>query len=64
MGRSVRTDRWRYTEWADMKGAVVGTELYDEQTDPQENRNLAKDAGKVEVLAAMAKELHAGPRGQ
>ncbi|MES2696691.1 MAG: sulfatase [Verrucomicrobiota bacterium] len=38
MGRSVRTDRWRYTEWA---GGTAGTELYDHVNDPHEFTNLA-----------------------
>ena len=38
MGYSVRTDRWRYTEWEDGK---QGVELYDEVADPAERRNLA-----------------------
>jgi uncharacterized sulfatase len=38
MGCSIRTDRWRYTEWA--KGAA-GVELYDHHSDPQEFANLA-----------------------
>jgi uncharacterized sulfatase len=38
MGYSVRTDRWRYTEWDDGKR---GVELYDEIADPAERRNLA-----------------------
>ena len=29
MGYSMRTDRYRYTEWIDREGAVVGRELYD-----------------------------------
>lgn len=36
-GDSIRTDRWRLTQWSD--GAV---ELYDHASDPQETRNLAK----------------------
>jgi iduronate 2-sulfatase len=39
-GHSVRTERWRYTEWD--KGRQ-GVELYDHQTDPNEYRNLAND---------------------
>ncbi len=62
MGRSVRTDHWRYTEWSNMKDEVVGTELYDERTDPQENHNLAKDSAKAETVATMAKQLHDGPK--
>jgi arylsulfatase A-like enzyme/sucrose-6-phosphate hydrolase SacC (GH32 family) len=62
MGRSVRTDRWRYTEWTNMKDELVGTELYDERTDPKENHNLAKDPANAEAVAAMAKQLHEGPK--
>lgn len=29
MGYSIRTDRYRYTEWIDREGSVVGRELYD-----------------------------------
>ena len=38
MGRSVRTERWRYTEWANGRR---GSELYDHETDPNEFTNLA-----------------------
>ncbi len=40
MGYSVRTERWRYTEWDDGKR---GVELYNEADDPDELRNLAAD---------------------
>ncbi len=40
MGYSVRTDRWRYTEW---DAGARGVELYDEAEDPDELRNLATD---------------------
>lgn len=49
-GRTVRTERWRYTEWEEGKS---GMELYDEQADPHEMKNLANDArhqGTVEEL--------------
>jgi len=38
LGRSVRTDRWRYTEWDDGRR---GVELYDHHNDPRELVNLA-----------------------
>jgi uncharacterized sulfatase len=38
MGCSIRTERWRYTEWAEGKH---GVELYDHHTDPLEFENLA-----------------------
>lgn len=40
MGRSVRTERWRYTEW---EGGAAGVELYDHDSDPQEFTNLAAE---------------------
>lgn len=49
-GRSVRTERYRYTEWDEGR---AGVELYDHENDPHEWRNLA---GKPEV-AAIEKEL-------
>lgn len=37
-GYSIRTSRWRYTEW---DGGSKGSELYDHLNDPNENNNLA-----------------------
>jgi iduronate 2-sulfatase len=39
-GHSLRTARWRYTEW---DGGSRGVELYDEKNDPGELRNLASE---------------------
>lgn len=39
-GRSVRTDRYRYTEWNEGR---EGVELYDHHADPGEWKNLADD---------------------
>jgi len=50
-GRSVRTSRWRYTEW---NGGNKGVELYDHANDPREFTNLAKDPAQAQTL----KELH------
>jgi uncharacterized sulfatase len=38
MGRSIRTERWRYSDWAEGKH---GVELYDHFADPMEFENLA-----------------------
>ena len=54
MGYSVRDERWRYTEWDDGKR---GAELYDEQKDPGETRNLVEDPKFADVVAAMKKLL-------
>ena len=56
IGRSVRTDRYRYTEW----GGSDVAELYDHQRDPKEWMNLAKDAGHAKVVAEMRKLLAGG----
>jgi iduronate 2-sulfatase len=40
MGISVRTPRYRYTEWRDFAtGRVLARELYDHDVDPHETQN-------------------------
>jgi arylsulfatase A-like enzyme len=42
MGYSIRDERWRMTAWRDRTdGSIAATELYDEQNDPAESKNLA-----------------------
>jgi len=53
-GHSIRTERWRYTEW---DGGTKGTELYDHAKDPQELTNLANDPALVNVVAELKTEL-------
>lgn len=55
MGRSLRTDRWRYTEWRDLKGKASGVELYDELNDPQESANLASDPAHAATVKQLSK---------
>jgi iduronate 2-sulfatase len=54
MGYSVRTERWRYTEW---DGGKAGAELYDHDTDPHEWHNLAKEEKFVKTIADLKKLL-------
>ncbi|MFZ5832538.1 MAG: sulfatase, partial [Planctomycetota bacterium] len=60
MGRSIRTDRWRYTEWTTIGGENAGVELYDHQTDPAENTNIAGEATNRAVVEELAERLRAG----
>ena len=60
MGYTMRTDRYRFTVWVQQldHSKVDAIELYDHQTDPQENVNIAKDpayAGLVQQLMAQWK---------
>jgi uncharacterized sulfatase len=50
MGRSVRTDHWRYTEW---DGGGAGSELYDHARDPDEFHNLADDSRHAAIRAEL-----------
>lgn len=59
-GRSIRTDRWRYTEWHTPKGKLSGLELYDHQNDPNESVNLAADPAYAAPLQELAEQLKAG----
>jgi uncharacterized sulfatase len=54
VGTSVRTERWRYTEWNEGK---EGVERYDYKTDSNEFRNLAKNSGYTKRVEKMAKLL-------
>jgi uncharacterized sulfatase len=57
MGKSVRTERWRYTEWDEGK---KGTELYDHDSDPRELKNLANDSRHAETVKQLKQLLREG----
>jgi iduronate 2-sulfatase len=55
-GYSIRTPRWRYTEWDD---GNQGRELYDHDADPKEMKNLAAEtahAATVEELSTLLRK--------
>ncbi len=55
LGRSLRTERFRYTEWDEGR---LGVELYDHDTDPREYYNRAKDPAYRPAMAALKDKLH------
>ena len=59
MGRSVRTEGWRYTEW---EGGKRGRELYDHGADPSEMTNLADDPKYSQVVEQMRRLLRQDPQ--
>jgi hypothetical protein len=56
-GYTVRTERWRYTEW---DGGKAGVELYDHNSDPGEYHNLAAEPQYAMTVEEMRKLLRAG----
>lgn len=53
-GYSLRTARWRYTEWDEGK---QGRQLFDHDADPKELRNLADKPEHAETVALLSKQL-------
>jgi len=65
MGTTMRTDRYRYTEWRDTAtGELLANELYDHLADPQENVNAATDPANVATVTQLAAQLAAGWRAE
>ena len=61
MGYSVRTERWRYTEWIERTtGHVVDRELYDHATEGVPDANLAGLAAFAETVRELSALLDRG----
>jgi iduronate 2-sulfatase len=66
MGLSMVTDRYHYVEWRTwnhiegIAGEVKAVELYDHQTDPDENLNIAGDPSRKSVVDNLATQLARG----
>ena len=56
LGRSIRTDEWRYTEWGDGR---EGAELYHHPEDAGEFFNLADDPRFAKVRGELQARLNA-----
>ncbi|MSV28519.1 MAG: DUF4976 domain-containing protein [Bryobacterales bacterium] len=65
MGYSMRTDRYRFTVWVDRSdhSRVDAIELYDHQTDPRENINIAKPPANRELVGRLMGQWRRGWRG-
>lgn len=70
MGYSIRTERYRFTEWVSFNNTnctpvwsdIIATELYDHSIDPEENQNLASTPHLKFVKRKLRKELRLGWR--
>lgn len=59
MGYSIRTDRFRYTEWRTFdKDQVVSRELYDHDSDPRETVNVTDDPKFRNVIEEHSRRLN------
>lgn len=62
LGISVRTARYRYTEWRRPGQPADTVELYDHETDPQENVNVAAEPERAAALRELRELLNSGWR--
>jgi arylsulfatase A-like enzyme len=65
MGYSMRTERYRFTVWVGREdhSKVDAIELYDHQTDPQENTNIAKLPANAALVEKLMTQWRAGWQG-
>ncbi len=60
LGKSIRTDQYRYTEWGN--SGRNGRELYDYHADPNETVNIAAYPENTGLVAQLSEQLNAGWR--
>ena len=62
MGYTMVNERYRIVQWVlrEDLSKVVALELYDHQTDPQENQNIAKRPENAALLKSLQNKLNAG----
>jgi iduronate 2-sulfatase len=63
MGYSMRTDRWRYTEWINSETKkIVGRELYDHQTTQRPAASVVGNPEHSKIASELSKKLDAPGR--
>jgi len=61
LGYTVQTDRYRYTEWIrESTGELLARDLFDHQTDPNENNSVANDPGNEKLMKKLSDLLDRG----
>lgn len=59
-GDSVKTVRYRYTEWTNDMGKLYARMLYDHREDPAENVNISEKVTSKAVVSEMRAMLEKG----
>jgi hypothetical protein len=60
MGYSMRTDKYRFTVWIDVRypdSEPIAVELYDHQKDPDENVNIAVNPENAELIKQLTFQI-------
>ena len=64
-GQSIRTARYRYTQWMPLDGERdILVELYDLEQDPMEYNNLKDDPAHADLVAELSARLDRGWQGE
>ncbi|MCF6311628.1 MAG: sulfatase [Verrucomicrobiales bacterium] len=56
-GDTIRTDRFRFSEYTGKDGKFVSRMLYDHQLDPDENINISEQASQLETVEKLTQDL-------
>ncbi len=62
MGYTMRTERYRYTEWRDRERKLLARELYDYELAPTETVNLAARPEHADLVTRLSRQMAAGWR--
>jgi arylsulfatase A-like enzyme len=59
-GDTIRTNRFRFSEYTKASGEYSSRMLYDHQRDPEENENISERKRQAEIVKRLTEELHVG----